>query len=143
LKTNLSAIFGAVLGLALSAATSAAQSPISQAEILYLLAFVERSGCQFYRNGNWYDSKTAQAHLRDKYKFLAARNQINTAEDFIAKVASTSSLTGQPYRVRCGNGMEARTDQWLANELTRYRAGGAPAAPRTSRGAAGMSLPDS
>jgi hypothetical protein len=123
LKANLVVAFGAVLGLMLFPAAVAQQSSISQAEILYLLGFVEHSGCQFYRNGSWYSSTKAQEHLRDKYNYLAARDRINTAEDFIEKVAGTSSLTGQPYRVRCADGIVARCDQWLRNELTRYRIG--------------------
>lgn len=141
MKANLSAIVGALLGLALSAA-GAAPSPTSRTEILYLLSFVERSGCQFYRNGSWYDSKTAQAHLRDKYSILAARNQVNAAEDFIEKVATTSSLTGRPYLVRCTDGKVANTNQWLGAELSRYRAAGALSAPRASRSAAGARLSD-
>ena len=35
-----------------------------QIEVSFLLGFVEGSGCAFYRNGSWYDSKAAQAHRR-------------------------------------------------------------------------------
>ena len=90
-----------VVGLAVFPALRAAPPPIAQAEISYLLDFVEHSGCQFYRNGTWYDSKRAQAHLRDKYELLAAADRISTAEDFIEKAATKSGLSGRPYQVRC------------------------------------------
>jgi hypothetical protein len=48
-----------------------------------LLGFVANSGCEFFRNGSWYDGKKAEAHLRYKYETLATRDRINTAEDFI------------------------------------------------------------
>jgi hypothetical protein len=138
LKANLSAAFGAILVLMLFPVEGTAQSPTSQTEILYLLGFVERSGCQFYRNGHWYDSKKAQEHLRDKYTYLAAKHPIGTAEDFIEKVATTSSLTGQPYVVRCPDGSVVSSNQWLSNELIRHRTGAS--APRSSRGTARMSI---
>jgi hypothetical protein len=133
LKAILAVAVGAILGLVLFPPAGAGQSSTSQTEILYLLGFVERSGCQFYRNGSWYDSKKAQEHLRDKYNALAAKGQINTAEDFIEKIATTSSVTGQPYMVRCSDGIVVSANQWLRGELTRHRAG---AAPRDTRGAA-------
>ncbi len=46
-----------------------AEPPINvQLEVNFLLGYVEGSGCEFYRNGSWHDSKAAQQHLRDKYK---------------------------------------------------------------------------
>jgi hypothetical protein len=121
------------LGLVLSAATvKPATTPIAQAEIAYLLTFVEQSGCAFERNGSWYDSKRAREHLRTKYEALLARHQIDTAEDFISKAATQSSLSGHPYQVRCGAGPVVFCQQWLNSELIRFRSHGAP---RISRGA--------
>jgi hypothetical protein len=104
-------------------------------EINYLLGFVENSGCKFYRNGSWYDSKTAEAHLRYKYEMLAAGDQINTAEDFIEKAATKSSLSAQPYQVRCSGDEAVASNQWLRDVLARYRA------PRLMRGALGPTHP--
>ena len=99
-----------------------AEPPVNvQVEVDFLLGYVEGSGCDFYRNGTWNDPKTAQAHLRDKYRYLAARNLINTTEDFIEKVATQSSLTGQPYKVRCRDGATVTSNQWLHAELARFR----------------------
>ena len=92
-----------------------------QNEVNFLLGYIEGTGCEFYRNGSWYDSKAAQAHLRDKYRYLMARNLINTTEDFIAQAATESSLSGQPYAVRCNGGATITSNQWLHDELARLR----------------------
>lgn len=110
-----------ILALTLVQAARAAPSAQAQAEIDHLLGFVGSSGCEFYRNGSRYDSKRAQAHLRMKYQWLAGRDQIKTAEDFIEKAATRSSLSGEPYTVRCGGGAAITSNRWLRDELTRYR----------------------
>ena len=68
--------------------------PAARVEIEYLLQHVGTSGCEFYRNGSWYDAGRAESHLRDKYKYLDARHQINSTEDFIDRAATKSSLSG-------------------------------------------------
>lgn len=102
-------------------ATHAQTPPKAQIEIDYLLQYVETSGCSFYRNGSWYDSSHAKAHLRTKYDYMAARNLIGSAEDFIDKAATKSSLSGKPYKIRCGS-EEVESGQWLREVLARYRA---------------------
>jgi hypothetical protein len=92
-----------------------------QIEVNFLLGYIEGSGCEFYRNGTWHDSRTAQAHLRDKYKWLVARNLINTTEDFIERAATESSFNGLPYAVRCNGGATLPSNQWLRDELARFR----------------------
>lgn len=124
-----------IVGFAVFPALRAAPPPIAQAEISYLLDFVEHSGCQFYRNGTWYDSKTARAHLQSKYEMLAGSGRIDSAEDFIDKAATSSSLSGQPYQVRCDGGEPIASSQWLRDVLSRYRPHDAP---RETRGAAGQ-----
>jgi hypothetical protein len=114
-------VWGAVLGLMLGASTRAAPPAVAQTEINYLLGFIEGSACEFYRNGSWYHSKKAQAHMRGKYEFLVARGEIDTAEDFIEKAATQSGLSGQPYKVRCRDGVVATTNLWLQVALAGYR----------------------
>jgi len=53
---------------------------------------------------------------------LAARDRINTAEDFIEEAATQSSLSGQPYQIRCGGHDVVTSNQWLRDVLARYRA---------------------
>jgi Family of unknown function (DUF5329) len=115
-----------VLGLVVSAGilpvAHAAPPAIAQAEISYLLGYIESSGCEFFRNGSWNDSGKAQAHLRFKYEALAAADRILTAEDFIDKAATKSAVSGQPYKVRCSGGEPDTTSEWLRGALTRCRA---------------------
>lgn len=110
-----------MLGLLLLPVAHAEPPTNVQIEVNFLLGYLEGSDCEFYRNGTWHDSKTAQAHLRDKYKYLVARDLINSTEDFIAKAATESSLSGQQYKVRCHGGAPVASQQWLRDELARFR----------------------
>jgi hypothetical protein len=92
-----------------------------QAEVNHLLAYVATSGCAFIRNGAHYDGQRAEAHLRDKYLALVADGRIQTAEDFVAKAASRSNLTGRPYEVRCAAAAPQPSATWLLEELLRFR----------------------
>jgi Family of unknown function (DUF5329) len=114
---------GSLLMLGLSFVSVArAEPPTSvQIEVNFLLEFVEKSGCDFYRNGTWHDSKAAQAHLRDKYKYLVAGNLVNTTEQFIERAATQSSLSGKAYEIRCNGGATLTSSQWLRDELARFR----------------------
>lgn len=99
-----------------------AEPPVNvQLEVNFLLGVVEGSGCAFYRNGTEYDSKMAAAHLRGKYRYLVAVDQIKTTEDFIEKAATASGISGQPYQVRCGMAVAVTSNQWLRDELKRFR----------------------
>jgi hypothetical protein len=111
-----------LLGL-LSAPVTHAEPPRNvEIEVNFLLGYIEGSGCAFYRNGTWYDSKTARAHLRDKYDYLTARSLIDTTEDFIERAATASSLSGQAYEVSCNGGAAVPSSQWLSTGLTHFRA---------------------
>ena len=114
-------------------AARAAPLPAAEIEINHLLGLIETSGCEFFRNGTWYDSQRAAAHLRGKYQALAAGGQIETAEDFIDKAASSSSMSGQAYLIRCGGGAPMTTRQWFSAALARYR--GTSGAQRSLRAA--------
>ena len=114
-------LFSLCLGLSVSATTLATPTPAGQQEIEYLISHLAKSGCEFYRNGTWYDSGKAEEHLRTKFEY--ARSGIAVAEDFIAKAASNSSFSGEAYQVRCGVDARAVTSsQWLTEALARYRA---------------------
>jgi hypothetical protein len=105
------------------------QSPCAQAappasavdEVNYLLGFIGRSGCKFFRNGSWYDSHRAQSHLRDKYNYLAARDRIKTADDFIEQAATRSSMSGIEYQIQCEAGPAVPSNRWLRTALLEYR----------------------
>jgi Family of unknown function (DUF5329) len=114
-------LFALTMALTILPAARAAPPAAAEIEINHLLGLIEQSGCEFFRNGTWYDAQLAQAHLRAKYDALAASNQIKTAEDFIEKAASSSSISGQPYQIRCGGGAPMLTSEWFSAALARYR----------------------
>lgn len=104
------------------ALSPAAIPAAAEAEISHLLAFVANSGCSFNRNGSWYDATRGAAHLRDKYQWLASRGKISSAEDFVSNAATASSMSGEPYAVKCGDAPALPTAEWLRDELARFRA---------------------
>ena len=67
-----------------------------------------------------YSAAEARAHLQTKLDYLQHRDRINSAEDFIARAGSTSSLSGKPYQVNCA-GKEQLSADWLTEELLRLR----------------------
>jgi hypothetical protein len=123
--------------MALAPATGRADSllvpPPAVVEINFLLTVLGASGCEFFRNGTWYDAHQAQAHLNNKYQWLVARDRVRSAEDFIDKAATRSSLSGQAYAVRCGGEAPVSSNSWLVEQLRRYRE--AAGTPHTGRGA--------
>jgi hypothetical protein len=82
---------------------------------------VEKSGCEFYRNGTWYDSKRASAHLNGKYRYLLTKGQLNTTEEFIERAATASSSSGSRYQIKCGGAAPVDCNRWLRESLTAYR----------------------
>lgn len=118
---------------------AAAPPTTTQIEIEHLLTYVGASRCDFYRNGSWYTAMQAEAHLREKLGLLNAGNQIQSAEEFIDKVATASAFTKLPYQVRCG-AAPAAVNGWLLQELRRFRRcnKNTPCASRDHHAAPGM-----
>jgi len=110
------------LGLVIAPVAFAAPPVIVQQEINHLIRYIGDSGCAFKRNGTWNNSKTAESHVRGKYDFLVKLGQIDTTRDFIDKAATESSMSGQPYEIRCGGDLPMPSNLWLSNELARYQA---------------------
>ena len=116
--------------LALAAALACAQghaapSP-ARPEIEALLARLQSSGCSFNRNGSWYDAREARAHLVKKLEYLEDRGLVQTTEQFIARAATGSSMSGQPYLVRCGGAAPVESRTWHTQQLKSLRAGAPP-----------------
>lgn len=109
------------MGLSWATPGRAALPRSVQREVDALLSSVEASGCSFLRNGSWHDSKAAVVHLRDKYDYLVARDLIATTEDFIERAATKSSLSGQPYEVKCGSSAAVTSSSWLYAKLAFLR----------------------
>ena len=104
--------------LAVPATAPAAPDAKASREIDHLLAFVAASDCKFVRSGSEYDGKAAREHL--KRKLDAVRSKLSTADQFVDRIASESSMTGEAYKVRCGS-RELTSKAWLHGELTTYR----------------------
>jgi hypothetical protein len=69
----------------------------------------------FIRNNKAYNAKTAAQFLRAKWG--AKQGEIKTAKDFIEKVASVSSTSGQPYHIRFKDGREVPSGEYLSTVL--------------------------
>jgi hypothetical protein len=64
----------------------------------FLQALSQEKGLVFIRNGSEHKVDRAVSHLRRKLR--SAREKLNSAEEFIDKVASSSSVSGKPYYVQ-------------------------------------------
>lgn len=124
-RTLLLLLTGALVS---ASAAAAPLPPASRAEIDGLLARLEASGCEFYRNGSRHTATEATPHLVGKLKYLEDRGAVQTAEQFIDLAASRSSVTGQAYLIKCGTAAPVESGAWLHAQLKAMRAG-APAAP--------------
>lgn len=102
----------------LAAPTRAADDATTAAEIGYLLDFVATSGCTFIRNGSRNDPEAAADHLRLKYS--NGKRYVDSAEQFIDRLASESSWSGKPYTVECQGTIEP-SQAWLNRALADYR----------------------
>ena len=89
-------------------------------EIDGLLTFVENSDCQFIRNGSRHAPGDARQHLQKKLDYLEKKGLLDSAEDFIARAATESSLSGKSYQVSCQGQLQPSSD-WLNAELARLR----------------------
>ncbi|MCY4745736.1 DUF5329 domain-containing protein [Pelomonas sp. UHG3] len=118
------------LALLLQAASAAPLPAVARAEIDALLARLQASGCEFNRNGSWHAGAEARAHLLKKLDVMAGRGLVASAEQFIERGATSSSMSGQPYRVRCAGQAPVDSAPWLKAELQALRAARAASSPR-------------
>lgn len=124
-NTAMSTIVRAAMALCLATfigATAQAAPPAAAArEVDQLIVAVGTSGCQFQRNGHWYPPSQAQAHLRKKYEWLLKRDLVASAEQFIERAGSESSLSGRAYRMRCPGQAQMASAAWLRARLLQLR----------------------
>ncbi|RSZ58530.1 DUF5329 domain-containing protein [Massilia atriviolacea] len=100
---------------------SAAAPEATRTEVARLLDAVEKSQCQFNRNGSWHDARQARAHLQKKFDYLEKKKLVTTTESFIERGASSSSMSGDPYQIRCPGTPAVASAAWLKGELARLR----------------------
>jgi len=91
----------------------------TEQEIQHLFEFISQSNCIFIRNNTEYPAKEARDHMQTKYDY--AKRWVGSAEQFIDRIATKSSISGNRYQIRC-QGKLLYTDKWLKQELARYRA---------------------
>lgn len=113
---SLALVAGCLTAMNAQAALDAA----GQREVKSLLDFVGNSHCQFIRSGSTYSAAQAKAHLQTKLDYLVRKDLVNSAEQFIDRAGSRSSMTGTPYKVNC-DGKEQLSSVWLTDELQRLR----------------------
>jgi hypothetical protein len=95
---------------------------LSEAQkIQALIASVEHlQGAVFIRNGSEHDAAAAADHLRRKLDFAGSR--IKTADQFIDKLATGSSMSGKPYRIRFADGHSVESAVYFRAELRKLEA---------------------
>lgn len=93
---------------------------VMQNEIDHLLGFVESTTCQYERNGQLHSGVQAVAHIRNKYNYF--KDDIDSTEKFVELSATRSTMSGRYYHVLCAGSPEMTSQQWLLQELQRYRA---------------------
>jgi len=125
------ALFASLFLLGSAGAASAAPlPPTARTEVDSLLNRLQSSGCEFNRNGSWYTGAEARAHLLKKLDYLEGKDMVATAEQFIERGASGSSMSGKPYLVRCAGRAAVESGPWLKAELQAARAARAASSPR-------------
>jgi hypothetical protein len=121
-RNRVSRLIALVLLLLAAAPAHAAElSSSAKEEIDALLKRLETSDCQFYRNGSWHDGSAARDHLQMKLEYLVEKGLITDSEEFIKEAGTKSSMSGQPYKVRCPNQTEQSSAVWLGSELRKIR----------------------
>ncbi len=119
-----SVVHGILIGLVallLGGTAQAAPSEAARREIAGLIGALDGSSCRFQRNGSWHDAAEARAHLQRKYDYLLRKDKVDTAEQFIERAASQSSMSGKPYRIACPGQPEQTAAVWFTARLAALR----------------------
>jgi len=110
----------AVVGLFFSARGRAEERrQLVSEEVQALLSRLEASNCSFNRNGAWYSAADAKSHLERKFRSM---RKFQSAEQFVKRIASGSSVTGEPYLVNWVDSAPIQSRDWLLTQLQEIRA---------------------
>ena len=88
-------------------------------EVRLLIDAIAASHCDFNRNGRQHTAEEAAAHLELKY--ARAGKHIDSADEFITQLASSSSFTGKPYLMSCEDDT-LPAGEWMIDALEQIRA---------------------
>jgi hypothetical protein len=91
-------------------------------KINYLIEEIEQLDGVFIRNGNEHSPAKAANHIRMKMEkamnsWFAPDKEEWTAEMFIDKIASTSTISGKPYKIKLKTGEIVNAEAWLHQRL--------------------------
>ena len=105
-----------------SAVVAHAAPPVHElSRIERLIRFVEtQKDLKFVRNGSEYTCAEAAKFLRGKLESMGG--DVSTAREFIERIASKSSMSGEPYHVKLADGRLMLASQFLGDELKRIEA---------------------
>jgi hypothetical protein len=111
-----------VCAVSLAALRAVAVPPPQElSRIERLIRAVElRKDMKFIRNGSEYDCSDAAKFLRGKLEAMG--KDVTTAREFIERIASKSSMSGEPYHVKFADGRTMLASQFLSEELKRLEA---------------------
>lgn len=101
------------------ASTGSADDSRMDSEIDFLLDSVVTSDCVFVRNGKTHDAIAARDHLQMKRK--RGKRYFDSAEEFIERLASKSSWSGDAYLIQCGSEPQQTANTWFTALLEKYR----------------------
>jgi hypothetical protein len=119
-------IFRFLVLMLLSTFTLAAEPKTEDAKIQGLIDHIGgMANAKFYRNGSEYDAKSAAKFLTAKWN--KQKKGINSAEEFIEKVATKSSTSGKPYLIKLEDGKQVECGPYLSGRLK--QTGKPPAKP--------------
>ena len=96
-----------------------AAADVTETEVEYLVSAVGESNCTFIRNGKRHSAEDAEDHLRMKYR--RGKRYAPTAEKFIERLASASSMSKKPYYIECEGQEAVLSGDWLMARLSDYR----------------------
>jgi hypothetical protein len=112
-------VAGSLVLLGTAALPVRAAPPVQeQSRIDRLIRYVEsQKAVTFIRNGTEYTAEDAGKFLRGKLETMGS--EVTTARQFIKRIASRSSMSGQPYHVRMPDGQTVLAENFLEDELQR------------------------
>lgn len=114
-RRRLVCLFGLLLGAGAAHATPPAPEMVRIERLLNHIG--SRRDVRMVRNGSVYDPDMAVTFLRRKLSSMG--DDIKTAEEFIDRIATRSSTSGQLYWVRLPDGRDVPAGDFLRVELVR------------------------
>ena len=107
-----------VLGMLILKSLYLQAADTTEHEVRLLIDAIAASHCDFNRNGRQHTAEEAAAHLELKY--ARAGKHIDSADEFITQLASSSSFTGKPYLMSC-EGDTLPAGEWMIDALEQIR----------------------